>query len=212
MLAQIPKGNVKLDYMGHADCTLALIDIDPTFSYGWVTNEKGLMAIEIRGDRLIIEGWLVLHGVRREGVGTCAKSKGEPEKELIGDLLRNCAMRFGVATALWSKADRHELGIEQPPQQAQQSRPAPQPERRPAESTERPAAPSTEPAKNDAPVDISLEAIKVLYDRVEKLSSDNKQRVDEKVKSRGLSWSAADNWKVSSLGVITAFVASLEPK
>jgi hypothetical protein len=50
-------------------------------------------------------GWLVVHGTRRLCVGTCEASKGDPEKELIGDLLRNGAMRFGIGTRLWSKSD-----------------------------------------------------------------------------------------------------------
>jgi hypothetical protein len=34
--------------------------------------------------------------------------KGDAIKELIGDLCRNGALRFGVAGSLWSKADRAE--------------------------------------------------------------------------------------------------------
>jgi len=39
--------------------------------------------------------------------------KGEAIKELIGDLCRNGALRFGVGGSLWSKADRAE-GHEKP--------------------------------------------------------------------------------------------------
>lgn len=99
---------VHLDYMGHADVTLALIEIDPTFDYGWITDPDGAMIIREQGKRLVLEGWLQVHGVKRLCVGTCDAGKMEPEKELIGDLLRNGAMRFGVATGLWSKSDAHE--------------------------------------------------------------------------------------------------------
>lgn len=99
---------VHLDYMGHADVTLALIAIDPLFDYGWLTNDNGTMLAVNREGRLVLEGWLTVHGVTRKCVGTCESSKQEPEKELIGDLLRNGAMRFGVATGLWSKSDAHE--------------------------------------------------------------------------------------------------------
>jgi hypothetical protein len=99
---------IHLDYMGHADVTLALIAIDPLFDYGWLTHDDGTMLIVDRSGRMVLEGWLEVHGVRRRCVGTCESGKMEPEKELIGDLLRNGAMRFGVATALWSKSDAHE--------------------------------------------------------------------------------------------------------
>jgi hypothetical protein len=109
MVSKLNRGKgVVLDYMGHADVTLALIDIDPLYDYGWNVNDAGDMLIREVDGRLVLEGWLSLHGVWRRGVGTCAARQPEPEKELIGDLLRNCAMRFGVATSLWSKAERHD--------------------------------------------------------------------------------------------------------
>ncbi len=101
-------GGLVLDYVGHADTTLILIAIDPEYEYDWITNPDGSMLIRVVGQRLVLEGWMKLHGVTRKGVGTCQSNKSEPEKELIGDLLRNCAMRFGVSTALWSKAEGHE--------------------------------------------------------------------------------------------------------
>jgi hypothetical protein len=54
--------------------------------------------------RLVMWGYLTVHGVDRLCVGTCEPGKGDPEKELVGDLLRNGAMRFGIGTKLWSKA------------------------------------------------------------------------------------------------------------
>lgn len=41
--------------------------------------------------------------------GTCEDRKFEPEKELIGDLLRNGAMRFGIGLALWAKEEWADL-------------------------------------------------------------------------------------------------------
>ena len=103
-----------LDYVGHADVTLMLLAIDPAFEYGWV-EDNGIMAIEETKDLYVLNGWLTLHGVTRKGVGTCEKRKQEYHKELIGDLLRNCAMRFGVATNLWSRAEAVEAAVESPP-------------------------------------------------------------------------------------------------
>lgn len=115
LISKLPKGGTQLDYMGHADVTLALIQIDPMFDYGWVTKEDGSMLINKVGDLYSLEGWVTVHGHTRRGVGTCEARKNEYQKELIGDLLRNCAMRFGIATTLWSKAERHEWGVPQDP-------------------------------------------------------------------------------------------------
>ena len=105
-----------IDYVGHADVTLMLLAIDPAFEYGWVEDQhNGIMAIEETKDLYVLNGWLTLHGVTRKGVGTCEKRKQEYHKELIGDLLRNCAMRFGVATSLWSRAEAVEAAVESPP-------------------------------------------------------------------------------------------------
>ena len=49
-------------------------------------------------------GRITVHGKSIIGVGTCEARKGEPEKELVGDMIRNAAMRFGIGTKLWSKA------------------------------------------------------------------------------------------------------------
>ena len=50
--------------------------------------------------------WIYLHvcGVRRPAYGSCLPGKGEAIKELIGDAIRNGAMRFGVALSLWSSS------------------------------------------------------------------------------------------------------------
>ena len=39
------------------------------------------------------------------GVGSVRADKQELDKELVGDFLRNAAMRFGIALSLWSKQD-----------------------------------------------------------------------------------------------------------
>lgn len=107
---------VHLSYMGHAEVTLALISIDPGYTYGWVTDERGSMLVKERSGHLVLEGWLTVHGKTLPGVGTCSAGDGggEPEKVLIGDLLRNCAMRFGIGTSLWSKADGLSAQVEEP--------------------------------------------------------------------------------------------------
>lgn len=96
---------VHLDYMGHADVTLALIDVDPLWTWEPAGLIDGCPVVQNQSGRLVLWGYVTVLGVRRLGVGTCAASQPDPEKELIGDLLRNVAMRFGIATRLWSKAD-----------------------------------------------------------------------------------------------------------
>ena len=46
---------------------------------------------------------LTIAGVTRKGYGSVEPGKFDAEKQLIGDALRNAAMRFGVALTLWSK-------------------------------------------------------------------------------------------------------------
>lgn len=97
---------VHLDYMGHADVTLALIDLDPLWDIepAAIDPMTGGPIIVHEGNRLVSWWRLTILGKTRLCVGTCELGKPEPEKELIGDALRNGAMRFGIGTTLWSKA------------------------------------------------------------------------------------------------------------
>lgn len=98
---------IHIDYQGHADITLTLIEIDPLWNWEPMgLTEDGQPVITLEGKLLVMWAKLTVLGKTIIGVGTCEASKGEPQKELIGDFLRNGAMRFGVATRLWSKADR----------------------------------------------------------------------------------------------------------
>src|SRR6185312_4603857 len=60
---------------------------------------------------------LTVCGVTRYGYGSAdGKSGGDAMKEMIGDALRNAAMRFGAALDLWHKGDLHAEDDEpQPP-------------------------------------------------------------------------------------------------
>lgn len=106
-ISKLEKYNRTLDYMGHADVTDALLAHDPLWNWEPLAfTEKGLPAVI--HDK---EGWprglwitLTVHGHTRLGYGTCQPGKDEAIKELIGDAIRNAAMRFGIALALWSKA------------------------------------------------------------------------------------------------------------
>jgi hypothetical protein len=113
-----PKGNctvcggyhglpaMHLDYVGHAALTDRLLDTDPLWSWepvGYAPD--GLPAFDRNGGLWIK---LTVCGVTRLGYGNAeGKSGGDAVKEIIGDALRNAAMRFGAALDLWHKGDLH---------------------------------------------------------------------------------------------------------
>jgi hypothetical protein len=95
---------VHLDYVGHAQVTARLLDVDPLWSWEpFAIDDRGLPALDSAGGLWIR---LTVSGMTRIGYGD-AQGKNGPNavKEAIGDALRNAAMRFGVALDLWSKSD-----------------------------------------------------------------------------------------------------------
>lgn len=102
------KDVVHLDYVGHAAMTDRLLDADPNWSWEPVAFRDGLPAFDQTGGLWIK---LTVCGVTRLGYGhAAAKPQQDPgarEKEVIGDALRNAAMRFGAALDLWHKGDLH---------------------------------------------------------------------------------------------------------
>jgi hypothetical protein len=100
---------VHLDYVGHAALTDRLLDADPMWFWEPVAfNDAGLPAFDGTGGLWIR---LTVAGVTRLGYGHAAAKNGQDpgarEKEVIGDALRNAAMRFGAALDLWHKGDLH---------------------------------------------------------------------------------------------------------
>jgi hypothetical protein len=102
------KDVVHLDYVGHAALTHRLLDVDPEWSWEPAAFRDGLPAFDATGGLWIK---LTVLGVTRLGYGHAAgKLNADPgarEKEVIGDALRNAAMRFGAALDLWHKGDLH---------------------------------------------------------------------------------------------------------
>lgn len=110
---------VHLSYVGHAGITMRLNEVDPDWS--WEP-----MALNDSGTPVMSDGgmWirLTVLGKTLPAFGD-AQGKTGPNatKELIGDAIRNGAMRFGVGTYLWSKsekakADLTRQGVEDEPQ------------------------------------------------------------------------------------------------
>lgn len=98
-----------LDYVGHAAATHLLLEADEKWFWEPLAfDDKGLPRFDDSGGLWIR---LTVCGFSRLGYGHAdAKQhmdKGSREKEVIGDAIRNAAMRFGLALDLWSKADLH---------------------------------------------------------------------------------------------------------
>lgn len=100
------KNAVHLDYVGHAALTDRLLDTDIEWSWEPVAfTTEGLPAFDRTGGLWIK---LTVCGVSRLGYGAAdGKTGGDAVKEIIGDALRNAAMRFGAALDLWHKGDLH---------------------------------------------------------------------------------------------------------
>lgn len=97
---------VHLDYVGHAQVTARLLDVDPLWSWEPLAFDDHGLPVFDRDGGLWIR--LTVGGVTRIGYGDSqGKSGPNAVKEAIGDALRNAAMRFGVALDLWSKSDIH---------------------------------------------------------------------------------------------------------
>ena len=97
---------VHLDYVGHAALTDRLLDADPNWNWEPVTDD-GLPKLD---QNLGMWIRLTVCGVTRLGYGHAeGKKGGDAVKEVIGDAMRNAAMRFGAALDLWHKGDLHAL-------------------------------------------------------------------------------------------------------
>jgi hypothetical protein len=105
-ISYLPKGGVKLAYVGHAALTDRLLDTDPAWTWEPLAlDDRGLPALDEVGGLWIR---LTVCGVTRLGYGDAGQKKGgDAMKERIGDALRNAAMRFGAALDLWHKGDLH---------------------------------------------------------------------------------------------------------
>ncbi len=104
-----------LNYVGHAALTKRLLEADPTWNWEPnATTEEGAPRFDKDGG---MWGKLTVCGVTRIGYGDAQGKKGSnATKEIIGDFLRNAAMRFGAALDLWSKADLTRLDIDDEPE------------------------------------------------------------------------------------------------
>ena len=106
IVGKLPRGNIQLDYVGHAEITRILTEIDPLWKLEPLKiDDDGLPAYRIENGMAHMMGALTLLGHTRLGVGSAPHNKQDLLKELWSDLIRNCSMRFGIALKLWSKEE-----------------------------------------------------------------------------------------------------------
>jgi hypothetical protein len=102
--AWVSEAHVDLGFVGHADVTNRLLDADPEWVWEPVPDPASQGLPCAPGGMWIR---LTVCGVTRLGYGDApGKKAGDAVKEVIGDALRNAAMRFGVGLGLWANGDR----------------------------------------------------------------------------------------------------------
>lgn len=101
---------IHLDYVGHAALTDRLLDCDPNWNWEPLSFDANGQPVQKDGGMWIK---LTVCGVTRIGFGDSQGKTGPNAiKEMIGDALRNAAMRFGAALDLWHKGDLHVEEVE----------------------------------------------------------------------------------------------------
>lgn len=115
IVGKLPKGGIQLDFVGHADVTKMLLEIDESWTWEPVAfDADGLPAYRVENGLAHMAGWLTVHGVRRLGIGSVAHNKPDLLKELASDFIRNAAMRFGICLSLWTKQEWDDVSSPAP--------------------------------------------------------------------------------------------------
>ena len=115
IVGKLPRGGITLDFVGHAEITRILLEIDENWSWAPVAwTEQGRPAINEVNGMAVMWGTLTVLGQSRLGVGSARADKPDLDKELVGDFLRNASMRFGISLSLWSKSEWEESHTQVP--------------------------------------------------------------------------------------------------
>jgi len=109
IVGKLPKGGTSLDFVGHADITRILIEIDPHWRLVPIAWENGRPAVNIVNDMATMWFEMTLLGQARLAIGTAKANSMDLDKVLYGDALRNGAMRFGIGLSLWTKQEWNDL-------------------------------------------------------------------------------------------------------
>lgn len=113
-------GHIDLSYVGHAEATNRLLNVDPFWDWEpLTTDERGLPQVDgYKG--LWIR--LTVCGMTRLGYGHAGdKTGGDSVKEVIGDAIRNAGMRFGMALDLWTPSDLEIIESGESPEDPQKA-------------------------------------------------------------------------------------------
>ena len=127
IVGKLPKGGQSLSFVGHADITKMLIEVDSEWTWEPVAFDvDGLPAYRVENGMAHMAGWLTVQGVRRLGIGSVVHNKPDLLKELVSDFIRNSAMRFGICLSLWTKQewDNHAPVVATPAPKAVKAEPA----------------------------------------------------------------------------------------
>ena len=133
IVGKLPKGGASLDFVGHADITRILCEVDQLWSWEPIEWDGGKPAMYIENDMLTMWGRLTVLGKSVIGVGTVKASAIEASKQVVGDFLRNASMRLGISLSLWTKSEWNDLDHN------------PAPAKRTTGANAKPAAPAAEP-------------------------------------------------------------------
>jgi hypothetical protein len=104
LVGKLPRGGMSLDFVGHADVTKMLIEVDPEWSWEPVAfDTDGLPAYRVENGMAHMAGWLTIHGVRRLGIGSVMHNKPDLLKELFLPFLRLLALLRNFAGVILSR-------------------------------------------------------------------------------------------------------------
>lgn len=112
--ARISEAHLHVDFVGHADATARLLDVDPEWDWEPLAFDSfGLPAFDEYGGLWIK---LTIGPKTRIGYGHAdGKKGGDAVKEAIGDAIKTTAMRFGVGLQLWQKSKDEATAAEDVP-------------------------------------------------------------------------------------------------
>ena len=169
IVGKLPKGGQQLSFVGHADVTKMLLEVDSAWTWEPTAfDSDGLPAYRVENGMAHMAGWMTVHGVRRLGIGSCLPNKPDLLKELISDMIRNCGMRYGFCLSLWTKQEWEDLDHNPAPAKARPTAPASAPEQAPKQAKPKTLTPLSQQsidqfnaaceAKGIAPLAVALNA------------------------------------------------------
>ena len=145
IVGKLPKGGSSLSYVGHADITRILIEIDPHWRLVPIAWDNGRPAMNVVNDMATMWFELTLLGTARLAIGSAKSNAPDLDKVLYGDALRNGAMRFGISLNLWTKQEWEDLDHNPVPSNPRPSAPASAPEQAPKQAKPKTLTPLSQP-------------------------------------------------------------------